>query len=91
MSHLRVPFVWLNGVTQSSGCVQEWPPSPLRDKVALSHQSVLSSELSQRYPPEARSDLVLFGLVQGLDHLYQQLERLFETEFSDSRQPEWTS
>ncbi|ALM54124.1 hypothetical protein [Halomonas huangheensis] len=49
------------------------------------------NELSQRYPPEARSDLVLFGLVQGMDHLYQQLERLFETEFSDSRQPEWTS
>lgn len=49
------------------------------------------NELSQRYPPEARRDLALFALVQSMDHLGQQLERLFEIEYSASRQPEWTS
>lgn len=47
------------------------------------------AELCQQYPPEARSDLSLFGLTQGIDRLNHQLGRLFDTEFSASRQPEW--
>ena len=49
------------------------------------------AELCQQYPPEARSDLRLFGLTQGIDRLNQRLGRLFDPEFSAARQQEWTS
>lgn len=47
------------------------------------------AELCQQYPPEVRSDLSLFGLIQGIDRLNQQLGRLFDPESPASRQPEW--
>lgn len=46
------------------------------------------TELCQQYPSEARSDLRLFGLTQGIDRLNHRLERLFDPEFSASQQPE---
>lgn len=47
------------------------------------------TELYQQHPPEARSDLSLFGVVQGIERLNCRLGRLLDPDVSDVRQPEW--
>ncbi|WP_110648735.1 hypothetical protein [Salinicola peritrichatus] len=46
------------------------------------------TDLYQQYPPATRKDLNLFSLIQGIDRLNQQLDRLFTRDALSSRQPE---
>lgn len=49
------------------------------------------SDLCQRHPPQARSDLNLYAVTQGIERLQRQLERFLEPDISVSSRPEWTS
>ncbi len=47
------------------------------------------AQLCGECPSEEHSDHNLIGLIQSIDHLNQQLGRLFDPELSASWQPEW--
>lgn len=47
------------------------------------------NELCRAHPPETRSDLNLYAVIQGAERLGQQLEKLYAHDLETFRQPEW--
>lgn len=48
------------------------------------------AEICQQYPPEARSDLNLYAVTQGIERLQRQLDHLLDPDISASSRTEWT-